>query len=71
MPKTAISFLIGIVCGLTVTSAFFAAELEAQRLSSQARRSNMARTHRANTFAMLKMFRFVGRMRRRQQDHLR
>jgi Raf kinase inhibitor-like YbhB/YbcL family protein len=31
MPKTAISFLIGIVCWLTAASAFFAAELEAQR----------------------------------------
>ena len=31
MPKTAISFLIGIVCWLTVASPFFAAEPEAQR----------------------------------------
>jgi phosphatidylethanolamine-binding protein (PEBP) family uncharacterized protein len=31
MPKTAISFLIGIACWLTAASAFFAAELEAQR----------------------------------------
>ena len=31
MPKTAISFLIGIACWLTVASPFFAAEPEAQR----------------------------------------
>ena len=31
MPKTAISFLIGIACWLTAASPFFAAEPEAQR----------------------------------------
>ena len=31
MPKTAISFLIGIACWLTVASPFFAAEPEAQQ----------------------------------------